>query len=92
MAMENRKQWTMIPFGILAFAATEAIAFFSMPRALVNFASTDITPEEALATFVSLLFVFFAFLVLLRYFRESNLLGFFFFISLVFGLYFIWAL
>ncbi len=82
----------MIPFGILAFAATEAIAFFSMPRALVTFGSADATPAEALATFVSLLLTFFAILVLLRYFRERNLLGFFFFISLFFGLYFLLSL
>ncbi|MBI2098937.1 hypothetical protein HYT45_00800 [Candidatus Uhrbacteria bacterium] len=90
--LQKKKQWTMIISGLVAFAGAEAIAFVSAPRALKSFVSRDSTPEEGLAALLAVLLVFFSFLVLVRYFRERNLLGFFFFISLFFGLYFLFGL
>lgn len=82
----------MLTSGMIAFAITEVIAVLSSNRALSAFIQADTTPEETVATFFALLLAFFAFLVLVRYFRERNLLGFFFFLSLFFGLNFLFSL
>lgn len=92
MFIKNRAQAVMLLSGMGAFLATELLAVFSLPRALVASFASEATPKETLATFFALVFGFFALLVLFRYFRDRNLWGFFFFISLFFGLNFFLSL
>lgn len=92
MPVKNRAQWVLLLSGMGAFLTTELLAVFSLPRALAASFVAEATPEEALATFFALMFGFFAFLVLFSYFRNRNLWGFFFFISLFFGLNFFLSL
>lgn len=82
----------MLASGILVFILTEYIALVSAPRALLEFIKVDTTPEEAVASALALILIFFSLLVLVRYFRERNLIGFFFFLSLFFGLQFLFSL
>ncbi len=89
---KSKSQWALLGFGILVFVITEAIAIFSIPFAKINFESAETTPKEAVATLFAFLLVIFAFLALLKYFRDRNLFGFFFFLSLFFGLNFLFSL
>lgn len=92
MSLKTAAQWTMLFSGMCAFLATELLAVFSVPRALRAFIIAEATPKETLSAFFAFIFVFFALLVLFAYFRERNLLSFFFFVSLFFGLNFLLSL
>lgn len=92
MKLRIKSQVTMLLSGAAAFALTEIIAAASLPRAKNILAVAETTPKEILATWLAFLLVFFALLFLFNYFREKNLFGFFFYLSLFFGVNFLLSL
>lgn len=82
----------MIGGGMLAFLLTEALAVFSVSRRGISFFDSVGTPREIIASWLAFLMLFFSLLVLFKYFRDRDLFGFFFFLSLLFGLNFLFSL
>lgn len=82
----------MIGGGMLAFLATEVLAVFSVSRKGISFFESAATPREIIAAWLAFLMLFFSVLVLFKYFRDRDLFGFFFFLSLLFGLNFLFSL
>ncbi len=87
-----KTQLTMIVSGMIVFIFTEIIAVASVHRASSSFIKIDENPAEVLTTAIAFSLVFLGLLALFRYFRERNLFGFFFYLSLFFGLNFLLSL